>query len=227
MKTGSEVFAIIPARGGSKGIPHKNLQPIGGKSLIGRAISSCFAVPEITKVFVSSDSEEILGEARRFKASSLLRPKELASDTSTSEESVTHWLESLDQVPEIVVFAECTSPFIRPADISKAVDLVRSGDFDSVFSAAETDVLLWRQGRGKEFLPQGHNPTRQTMRQERDKTYVETGAFFVFRTDGYLAKKCRFFGKIGAVIVEPISGMEIDDPWQLELARVIEAAGLA
>lgn len=226
MRSKPKVSAIIPARGGSKGIPNKNLQRIGDRSLVGRAVGVCQRVPEVSEIFVSSDSEAILREANGYGARGLLRPPNLALDSSTSEEAISHWLEGLADRPEIVVFVECTSPFIRPESISAAIALVKDKQFDSVFSAAPTDVLLWEEDETGVFAPIAHNPSRQTLRQERKARFVETGAFFVFRAEDYLREKCRFFGRIGAVVVDPRHAIEIDEPWHLDLARLIEGANI-
>lgn len=224
MRSKPKVFAIIPARGGSKGIPHKNLQRVGDHSLVGRAVNVCQRVPEVSEIFVSSDSEAILREANNYGAFGHSRPPELALDSSTSEEAISHWLEGLGDIPEIVVFVECTSPFICPESISKAIALVQDEQFDSVFSAAPTDVLLWEEDESGTFAPLAHNPFRQTLRQQRKARFVETGAFFVFRARDYLRENCRFFGRIGAVIVDPRHAIEIDEPWHLDLARLMEEA---
>lgn len=186
-----------------------------------RAVTTCLNVPEIGQVFVSSDCPNILSEAEASGATAILRPSDLSSDTSRSEEAIIHWLNTLEEVPEIVAFVECTSPFISASDISKAIGLVSSKSFDSVFSASRTDVLLWEMEPDESFKPTGHNPYFQTMRQERAPKYVETGAFFVFKTDGFLQFRCRFFGRIGGVEVDPLHSIEIDEPWQLELANAI------
>lgn len=191
---------------------------------MGRAIDVCQSVPELSEVVVSSDSEAILHEATRFGALGLLRPTDLALDSSTSEEAISHWLDGLVNKPEIVVFVECTSPFISPEDISEAIALVDNNQFDSVFSASPTDVLLWEEDELGVFAPVAHNPYRQTLRQQRKARFVETGAFFVFRAEDYLRERCRFVGRIGAVVVDPRHAIEIDEPWHLELARLMEEA---
>lgn len=220
------VYAFIPARGGSKGIPKKNLAKVGTSSLVSRAVASCLQVDQVSKVFISSDDNEILKEGERAGATMVSRPATLATDTSRSEDAILHWLESLTVRPDVVAFVECTSPFISPCDLSKAIDLVRADEFDCVFSASPTDVLLWEKKMDSSYAPVGHNPFQQTMRQERPQQFAESGAFFVFRTNGFIDSRCRFFGRIGAVTVSPLTSIEIDEPWQLQLANLIETSGL-
>lgn len=218
------VFAVIPARGGSKGVPGKNLRTVGGGSLISRAVNTALATPEIAEVYVSSDSRSILDEAKRAGARSVLRPDAISGDSATSELALIHWLKGLEENPDLVVFIECTSPFIAVSDLSRAIALVKSGEFDSVFSAAATDLLLWRR-EAESLRPLGHNPLEQTLRQQRSGNLVESGAFFVFRPDGLVETGSRFHGKIGAVEVPSVTSIEIDELWHLEVADFLLERG--
>ncbi|WP_309615184.1 cytidylyltransferase domain-containing protein, partial [Salinibacterium sp.] len=130
----TRVIAIIPARGGSKGVPGKNLKTVGGVSLIGRAVASAQAADRIDEVFVSTDDAAIASAARSAGAQVIDRPESLAGDESSSEAALLHALDQLDEQPGILVFIQATSPFIDPADLDSAVSRVLSGEADVVFA---------------------------------------------------------------------------------------------
>ena len=140
----TRVIAIIPARGGSKGVPGKNLKTVGGVSLVARAVTSAMAAHRIDEVFVSTDSSEIAAAARAAGAAVIDRPESLAGDESSSEAALLHALDQFDEQPGILVFIQATSPFIDPAGLDSAVHRVVSGEADVVFAARETHAFLWQ-----------------------------------------------------------------------------------
>ena len=144
------VVAVIPARGGSVGVPQKNLRPIAGRSLVTRAVDACTAARLIDQVLVSSDSSEILDEGRRAGARGIERPKELSGSTASSESAVLHALNVLESesgdVPEVVLLVQCTSPFMDSFDLDAAVSKVLAGEADVAFSVANNNAVLWKFG---------------------------------------------------------------------------------
>jgi CMP-N-acetylneuraminic acid synthetase len=109
-------IAIIPARGGSKGIPDKNLQTVGGVSLLARTISACLQSDSITTVYVSTDSDRIAEVASNCGAQVIRRPVEISGDKASSESALLHALGEIEKetsLPQNVLFAQCTSPFIH------------------------------------------------------------------------------------------------------------------
>ena len=134
----SRVIAIIPARGGSKGVPGKNLRRVGGRSLVVRAVDACRAARRIAEVYVSTDDAEIAASAEVAGAKVIMRPAELSDDTASSESALLHALNQLIMVheePEVLVFVQCTSPFIAPDDLDRGVEMIIHDHADSVFSA--------------------------------------------------------------------------------------------
>lgn len=214
------VTAIIPARGGSQGIPMKNLREIEGISLLGRAINACLAVKAINAVLVSTDNDQIASEASRYGAKVVARPAELATGLSKSEDALLHAIRAGGIRSDIIAFVECTSPFIISTDLEAAIELVSSGAFDSAFSIAESDELFWA-GNPEALEPVFHNPKVQTVRQERAKLYKETGAFYCFRRELFLTEKNRFVGRVGGVVVARETAIEIDYPSDLVVARAL------
>lgn len=211
------VVALIPARGGSKGIKDKNLQEIEGVTLIGRAVKSAMAAKSVGAVYVSTDSTRISVEAERWGAVSIVRPPELSVDTASSESAILHALQKIENV-HLVVFVQCTSPFIFSADIDKAIDLVRRGKYDSVFSSVEDHGFRWELD-GDSLQPLMHNSKERLRRQELPERFMETGAFYVFTAEGFLTSGSRFHGRVGHVVVNPLSQIDVDNDNDLQRAR--------
>lgn len=212
--------AIIPARGGSKGVPNKNLKTVGTHSLLARAILACKASALINRIIVSTDSAMIAEEAKRFEAEVVVRPSHLSTDLSRSEEALLHAIAEADVASPVLAFVECTSPFIKPDDLDEAIVRVGNGDLETVFAAVESSDLMWVNSKGL-TRPLGHDPYRQTMRQERNPLLKESGAFYALDLEGFLSSQNRFFGRIGYVLTEPNFGLEIDSEEDLEIAQIL------
>lgn len=219
------VCAVIPARGGSKGVPRKNVRPIGGEPLVARAVHSLLEVPAIDTIVVSTDDLEIAAVARGAGAQVIGRPDELSDDFASSESALLHALEEMaanGTLPDVTVFVQATSPFIRPQDVERAIELVQSGDCDVAFSVTRSEVHLWREGvNGAEGV--NHDSAARRRRQDREPEYAETGAFYAMRTRGFLENKHRFFGLVTFVEVDPVDSLEIDTERDFRLAELIHA----
>lgn len=239
--------AIIPARGGSVGLPGKNLARVGGVPLIARAVRVALAAERIDRVVVSTDDPEIADAARAAGAEIVDRPAELSGSTASSEAALLHALEHLERrdaagapAPDprgedgedrrrdherpVTVFIQATSPFIDPADLDAAIGRVASGERDVVFSGAATHVFLWRDDADADSaIGVNHAASRRLRRQEREPEYLETGAFYVFATDGFRSAGHRFFGRIGIQPVDADHAIEIDELADLERARALAA----
>src|SRR5262245_43438551 len=154
MTTEPTIVAIIPARGGSKGLPRKNVRFVGGKPLIAHTILAAQRVTD--HVYVSTDDVAIATTSRAFDATVIDRPGELAGDTATSESALLHALDALAaqglREPDIVVFLQATSPLRRPDDLANALRTFRDARADSLFSATATTGFIWRCG------PEGPRP---------------------------------------------------------------------
>ncbi|MCS3844472.1 acylneuraminate cytidylyltransferase [Microbacterium sp. AK031] len=216
--------AVIPARGGSKGVPRKNLRRIGGVPLIQRAVRAAAAAEHVDLVVVSTDDDEIAELSVAAGARAIRRPDEISGDTASSESAVLHALDALEsagETVEIVVFIQATSPFIPSDRIDAAVDEVRSGRYDSMFSAHETYGFLWRRDDDQAAAAINHDAARRPRRQDREPHYLETGAFYVFRADGFRRGGHRFFGRVGIVEVPELSAVEIDDEQHAAVASAL------
>lgn len=221
------VVAIIPARGGSQGVPGKNLRLIGGIPLVARAVRACRAARQIDQVYVSTDDDAIAAAARQAGAEIITRPADLSGPTATSESALVHGLDEIAArgiQPQVLVFVQCTSPFIRSQDLDHGVELVSSGAADSTFSAVETYEFLWRDADATsdpgtaEMVGQNHDAAYRPRRQDRRPDYRETGAFYVMDVAGFRAAGHRFFGRTRVVPVSELASLEIDTAEELALA---------
>jgi YrbI family 3-deoxy-D-manno-octulosonate 8-phosphate phosphatase len=218
-------LAIIPARGGSKGIPRKNIAPIGGKPLVAWTIEAAQGARNIERVVVSTDDPEIAQIARNFGAEVVHRPAEISGDTASSESALLHVLEELEQSqryrPELLVFLQCTSPLTTAQDIEGTISALREADADSALSVAPFHHFLWRpDGRGSS-IGINHDKSFRPRRQDREPEYVETGAVYVMNTDGFRTARHRFFGKTATFVVPAERAIEIDEPRDLIIAETL------
>ena len=148
------------------------------------------------------------------------RPADLAGDLASSESALLHALDVLDAVGrsvDIVVFVQCTSPFIAPSDLDAAVAMVCTDQADSVFSAVDNHAFVWRPA-GNTVIGVNHDASRRLRRQDRDPEIRETGAFYVLRADLFAETRHRFFGRTAAHIVPELTDLEIDTEADLEVA---------
>lgn len=215
-----EVVAVIPARGGSQGVPRKNLRRVGGVPLLARAITSALAATRVDRVVVSTDDAEIAAVAREWGAEVVDRPAEISGHTASSESALVHALDQLGLDDGVLVFIQATSPFIDPLDIDAAVARVVDGEVDSLFSAVESWGFVWRDG------PDGavgvnHDLRVRPRRQDRELEYLETGAFYVMRIAGFRDAGHRFFGRVGIAVVPEHTAIEIDTELQLEMSSAL------
>ncbi|MEV0975047.1 N-acetylneuraminate synthase family protein [Microtetraspora glauca] len=211
------VLAVVPARGGSVGVPLKNLERVGGVPLVARAVGACLRAGLIDDVVVSTDHEAIATAAREAGARVVERPSELSGAVASSESAVLHALGTLPEEPEVVLLVQCTSAFIDPDDLDAAVGRVLDGQADVVFSGMETYEFVWT-GAGAGV---NHDPATRPRRQDREPHYRETGAFYVMRTEGLREHGHRFFGRVAVQPVPARHAVEVDTPEDLEIVRAL------
>ncbi|MEV5410441.1 N-acetylneuraminate synthase family protein [Thermopolyspora sp. NPDC052614] len=222
------VLAVVPARGGSAGVPLKNLAKVGGVPLVARAVGSCLRAELIDEVVVSTDHAGIAEAAEAAGARVVNRPAELSGETASSESAVAHALEriaAMDDLepgePEVIVLVQCTSAFIAPADLDAAVARVLAGEADVVFSGLETHEFVWTGPDGSGVTGVNHDPAHRPRRQDREPSYRETGAFYVMRADGFAEHGHRFFGRVAVQPVPARHAIEVDTPEDLEMVRAL------
>lgn len=213
----TRTVAIIPARGGSKGLPRKNVLPLAGKPLIAHTIDAARAARLVDRVVVSTDDPEIAAVARTYGADVVDRPADLAGDTASSEAALLHALGVMaegGERPDVLVFLQCTSPLTTAEDIDAAAGAVIDGA-DTALTVAPFHYFLWTaDGQGV-----NHDKSVRLMRQQRTPEFLETGAVYAMRVPGFLAAKHRFFGHT-ALVETPIERrLEIDEPADFRLAE--------
>lgn len=215
--------AIIPARGGSKGIPFKNLALVNEISLIRRAVTSALAAGCFESVFVSTDDPKIGDEARNSGATVMWRPDFLASDEASTESVLLHHFEAdFSRMPPGFALIQCTSPFLRRASLQRGAELLHEG-FNSVFSAHEDHSFRWSINADRSCKPVGHSRLVRPRRQDLEPTVVETGGFYFAETQKFLEERTRFCGTVGFVAVDKIEALEIDTLEDLAMARQLSA----
>jgi YrbI family 3-deoxy-D-manno-octulosonate 8-phosphate phosphatase len=218
------VLAVIPARGGSKGVPAKNLAPVGGVPLVARAVRACRDARLVTDVVVSTDDEAIAEVARAAGAEVVVRPPELSGDTATSEAAVLHALESYADT-DVVLLVQATSPFITGADIDGVASAVAENGADSALTVAASHGFIWREGiegaAGDASHGVNHDKAFRPRRQDRPQDYLETGAAYAMDVAGFREAGHRFFGRTDLVRTDAARVLEIDDPHDLARARAL------
>jgi len=215
-------LALIPARGGSKGIPGKNLQTVGGVPLVCRSIRAALASNGVGRVVVSTDDEAIAAAAETEGAEVIQRPAEIAGDTASSESALLHALDVLEQQGPLeteLVFLQCTSPFTTGAQIDAVLGALKSKKCNSSLAVTPFHGFLWRSdGQGI-----NHNPDQpRQRRQDLTPAFLETGGIYVMRVAAFRSSGNRFCAPCSPVVVEHF-GPEIDTPEDLALCRSIAA----
>lgn len=219
-RAGHRVIAVIPARGGSKGIAGKNLREVGGVPIVSRAVLTAGSSSMIDTVVVSTDDKQIADVAATVGAEIMARPARLSTDTASSELALLNTLERVGSVPEVLVFLQATSPFVRVSDLDIAIRRVLDDECDVVFAAVRTHAFMWEPGQAG-VVGVNHDHRHRQRRQDRSPQYQETGAFYVMRTAGFLEARYRFFGRIGVELTDPRFSIEIDDETDLDLANAL------
>ncbi|MCW7988282.1 transferase, partial [Streptomyces platensis subsp. clarensis] len=187
------VVAVIPARGGSKGVPAKNLAAVGGVPLVARAVRECRAARLVTDVVVSTDER---------------RPGDIAGDTATSEAAVLHAMDAYEAEQgarvDAVLLVQCTSPFIAREDIDGVAAAVVEGGADSALTVAPFHGFVWRDAEpevgGNDAAADGghgvnHDKSFRPRRQDRPQDLLETGAAYAMDAAGFRTSGHRFFGR--------------------------------
>jgi N-acylneuraminate cytidylyltransferase len=216
--------AVIPARGGSKGIPEKNLRKLGGVPLVSRTIGTARLAQRIEQVYVTSDSEEILAVAKECGAVPIARPRELSGGMSPSELALLHALSSIRKRganPQILVFLQCTSPFTQPEDVDRLVAALDNPKYRSALTVISDHSFLWRLDAHNQAVGINHDPRRQRqMRQQLPPQYRETGAGYAVRVEPFEKGRNRFCPPI-ALVATNHPQIEIDDFSDLQIAELL------
>jgi len=208
-----KIIAIIPARGGSVGIPRKNIIPVCGKPLIAWCIEELLQTNSIGDVYVTSDDFAILDVANNYGAVPILRPPEISSNSAASEDALLHALDFIKtkrKLPETFLFVQATSPLTLKEDFDGAYAFFNQIKADSLFTGNKAPPFVWGTRDGGEMFGFNHTPHIRLRRQDRSDC-MENGAFYVLNTKKFIQSKHRFFGKIGFYSMPKSRSLEIDD----------------
>ena len=224
------ILGFIPARGGSRGIPDKNIHPLAGKPLISYTIEAAL-LSRVTKVIVSTDSEEIAVISKNFGAEvPFLRPKELAGDDSTIEEALTHALNELGEsgsyTPDIIVLMHPTTPLRTEKHIDDSIELLLKKQADSIVSVSEpmehpAEMVYWDKDKKMHFLLEDLIVPGKTQRQAYPKCYFLNGVVYTFTYESFCVTGNRFGKRNLPYVMRQIDSIDIDSMDDLYIAESI------
>jgi CMP-N,N'-diacetyllegionaminic acid synthase len=218
------IISIIPARGGSKEIPFKNIVKINGKPLLYYTVKASLNSSLVTRTIVSTDNEEIEKIARKMNAEVIKRPKIISNDSSQLEPVISHVLKFLKRKenysPDIIVLLQNTSPLRNSIHVQEAIKLLLAKKYDSVLSGFRSHRFIWKS-KGKTVFPINYDPKKRPRRQEMAKEFIENGAIYITKTKCFNKSNCRISGKIGLYEISENLSLEIDSKFDLELVNHI------
>lgn len=217
--------AIILARGGSKGIPKKNIIDFCGKPLIAWTIENCIKGGADT-VWVSSDDEEILAIGKKYGAELIKRPDDISGDFATSE---TGWLHAIDfieaatgKIIDWVLAPQVTSPLREAKDVALGFEKAAKGEWDSFFSCSiAEDLFFWERKEDGKLDSVNYDWRNRKRRQDIPKQFIENGSFYLFKPQVLKTNNNRFGNKIGVVEMEFWKMFEIDSPEDLKMCSAL------
>lgn len=229
------VLAIVPARGGSKGVPRKNLLPLAGQSLLKYARDAAGDAGRLDRTILSTDDDEIAAEGRKVGLEvPFKRPAELARDDTPMLDVIRHavaWVESHGGTPAFVVLLQPTSPLRRGTHIDDALSLLVKSEADSVVTVVEVPkhlspdyVMKIEGGALRPFLPEG---ARVTRRQDVRPAYYRDGTVYAFRRDTIDRFGNIYGDRCLPLVIEPSESLSIDTPDDWAAAERILAARAA
>lgn len=220
-----KILAIIPARGGSKGIKNKNIVDLCDRPLISYSIATALESKYIDKVVISTDSEEIAEVARRYDAEvPFLRPKELASDTAKTIDAVMHCIESLEEIGQnydYLVLLQPTQPLRQTYHIDEAIELLINKGEDSLISVRKVidhPILIRtidKEGRAVNLLHQSSTQRRQDFKEY----YKVNGSIYINKIDQLNYETSLNDNKL-CYIMEDKYDIDIDEHFDLSIAEL-------
>ncbi len=218
-------IGIVPARGGSKRLPNKNLLYLAGKPLIAWTLEAALKSKYLDHIVVSSDKDEILKVARDYGVETVKRPKELATDSAKTVDVVRHVLESIKKEYNYIVLLQPTSPLRTERHIDESIEFLISKNADAVISVCETEYPpLWCNTLPEDLSMENFIRKEVVGKRSQDlpKYYRLNGAIYICKSDKLIKQKTFFLNKnIYAYIMDRKSSIDIDDETDFLLAETL------
>jgi len=219
-----KILSIVPARGGSKGIPKKNLTLLNNKPLLYYTVNASLNANHIDRTIVTTDNDEISNFAKKHGAEVIKRPKKLSDDKAQLEPVMEHVIKVLERnenyFPDILVLLQNTSPLRTATHIDEALDFFFTKKYDSILSGFKSHRFFWKMKADRVF-PFNYNPKKRSRRQEISNQFIENGAIYITKLSSFKKSKCRISGKIGLYVMPEEISIEIDSKFELSLANFI------
>lgn len=226
--TGEVTLAITPARGGSKGVPRKNIKPMAGKPLLQHTVEAARACPLITRHVVNTEDEEIRAVAESLGVEVQGRPEDFWHDNTFQEvDRLLQWavadFESREGRVDIVVLLYPTAPLRPTQAITDCIDLVLNRGYDSALTLCEDRSYIWKRlDKGATVEPVNYDPKKRGPNQlEGWNQWVENKAVYAMKRDLLVETGCRLGGRIGFVEMSKLESIDIDTPDDFALAEQI------
>jgi CMP-N,N'-diacetyllegionaminic acid synthase len=216
-----KLIAIILARGGSKSVPKKNIKNLCGKPLIAHTIYLANKLQLFNNIIVSSDDLEILKIAKENGAEIIVRPKQFASDNSSSESAIIHALQELKKMNknyDAVVLLEPTSPLRKIETVRDAIEKFKTSDYTTLISVVEDYSTFWVPNKNKQ---ERLFPNQSRRRQERLPLYREVGVIYISKVNHILTNSSFISDNLHTYITDPIESIDINNEIDFEIAEII------
>ncbi|MCF8297385.1 MAG: acylneuraminate cytidylyltransferase family protein [Saprospiraceae bacterium] len=211
----NRILALIPARGGSKGLVRKNVKVLNGKPLIYYTIKAALDSKKIDNVYVSSEDREILEISKYYNANIIHRPQELATDCASTESVIFDAIEQLDKQDEnfdILLLLQATSPLRDSNDINKALDLFLNNDCTALISVTKNEQCPYKSLRlaGTYLTGIYNNADQFKRRQDFPETFMPNGAIYAIYIDEFTKNKMLFTNKTIPFVMEKDKSYDLD-----------------
>lgn len=224
-KKNAKTIAIIPARGGSKRFPRKNLAILAGKPLLAHTIEAALACEDIERSIVSTDDPEIAEVAKQLGAEVCRRPSELASDTASPESVVQHVLnEFLDTFPETIVYLQPTSPLRTAQDIHACLEIFKKRGAKSTYSVTETEHHPYKNFRIENncLVPFHDAASLSANKQVLPKVFRQNGAIYVLSAESFRKENSFFLTPAVSYEMSTEQSVDIDTELDLKLCELLK-----
>jgi len=208
-----KIVSVITARGGSKGIPKKNIVDLNGKPLLYYSMNASLN-SNVNKTFVSTDDIDISNIALKYGVSIIDRPKELSGDLVMPDKALLHFSKIVDF--DVLVFIQPTSPLIKSEYINNGIKMIKSGKYDSVFTVTKEH---WLPKWTVDVNPVDWDIHNRPRRQDMGELYSENGMFYITTKECLLSNNLRYGGKMGIIDIPLKDSFQVDTLEDLELIR--------